>query len=699
MDANHRQSAGFPESRLSQRQLVWPLLLLALLATGSGCTVDRIANFAAFFQSDAVTVRNHPRNPLANELNLYGYSGTRPTMRTRQVLRRYALEERAWDDPDAALAELQKEIDKEPSSEKVYAYAEIAYVLGFEAEEADDLNKAVDLYGAAVARASMYLFDPRLQFDRNPYDPQFRRATDLYNASLEGVLRIVNDRGELKPGHIQRIRTGGRDYTFMISMKGPWANDEFERFEFASHYEVKGLTNVYHTYGLGVPLIAIRRKQHEQPTSEEKYYPHGLAVPMTAFLRVHPGDEHDDSTHICELELRDPLTTSAVELAGRTTPLESDLSTPFAYFLNDPSVKAQKLATFGLLDGDTTKDFAGIYMMEPYDPRKVPVLMVHGLFSTPITWTEMYNDLRSRPELRDNYQFWFYFYPTGQPFWISAAQLRQDLKELRVSLDPRHEAMALDQMVLIGHSMGGLVSRMQTIESRDDLWQLVSDRPFAELKAEQETREKLAATLFFEPNPSIRRVVTIGTPHRGSRFANDYTQFLGRSLIKLPDVLTGLTNELTLRNPGYFHHTELLTISTSIDSLDPKSPVLPVLLQAPKGSWVKYNNIAGDVPSDSLLAKISESKSDGVVSLASARVEDAESELIVPADHNKVHRHPLSVLEVRRILLEHLDILRREVATNQLPRGPRESVSVGYDAPLGSIYQREEPGIYGPRPN
>ncbi len=46
------------------------------------------------------------------------------------------------------------------------------------------------------------------------------------------------------------------------------------------------------------------------------------------------------------------------------------------------------------------------------------------------------------------------------------------------------------------------------------------------------------------------------------------------------------------------------------------------------------------------------------MSVESARSADAEPALIVPEFHMTVHAHPLAVLEVRRILQEHLDELR-----------------------------------------
>src|SRR5262249_30858082 len=157
-------------------------------------------------------------------------------------------------------------------------------------------------------------------------------------------------------------------------------------------------------------------------------------------------------------------------------------------------------------------DRAGIYMFEPYQRGKIPVLMVHGLISSPLTWTTMFNDLRADPELRQRYQFWFYLYPTGNPYLETAAELRETLDRAFMEVDPHGEDAALDEMVLVGHSMGGLVSRLLTETSGNDFWRLVSNRPFDSLKVKPETRAALQRVFFFERDPSARRVVFIGTP-------------------------------------------------------------------------------------------------------------------------------------------------------------------------------------------
>ncbi len=309
----------------------------------------------------------------------------------------------------------------------------------------------------------------------------------------------------------------------MVVNGGRWDADDFEYFEFVSDYEVRGLQNQFHNYGLGVPLIAMRKK-HRNDSPVEQFFPHKLSFPVTALLRVLPDAEQQaadggKTCHRCVLELYDPLVSSDIVLGGRRVPLETDLSTPLAFLLNDP--RLESAATAGLLHPDLSEKTRGLYMLEPYEPGKVPVLMVHGLWSSPLTWMEMFNDLRSVPEIRNNYQFWFYEYPTGQPFWVSAAQMRQDLNKVRNAVDPDHAEPALDHMVLVGHSMGGLLARLQTVDSRDDYWQLVSNHSLDELNVSPQEREELLQEFYFRPNPSIRRVITIATPHRGSGFSNE----------------------------------------------------------------------------------------------------------------------------------------------------------------------------------
>ncbi len=334
--------------------------------------------------------------------------------------------------------------------------------------------------------------------------------------------------------------------------------------------------------------------------------------------------------------------------------------------MENPAFRQANGATLGLRDSESSAAVSGLYMLEPFDPNKIPVVMVHGFWSSLVTWMEMFNDLRASPEIRDHYQFWFYLYPTGQPLWFSAAHLRQQLAEARQTLDPQRQATALDQMVLVGHSMGGLLATMQTIDSGDDFWRLVSNQPFAQLNCTQDVRDRLTETFFFAANPSVRRVITIATPHRGSNFSNGTTQWLGRKLISLPGQLIATKTQLARDNPGYFTSDSLMNSTTAVESLDASSGVWEFLRQTPHGPWVVYHNIIGNLEDYKVWGAVA-GKSDGVVSIESAQCPYAASEISVRADHVAIHREPATILEIRRILLEHLYAVRASQQPLALP--------------------------------
>ncbi len=673
--------------------------------------------------SEWVKVRDTPHNPLAGTLDLVSRGGPKPTERTMQLLRRYDLDGDLHGDRAALLARLEDIQRREPNRENEYAMAEVAYITATQVEKLHH-RRALPFYSTALIHAYRYLFDYNVDMPGrsealalNPYDPQFRGASDLYNQSLEGMLRLVREEGELRPGMSRTVTTANNTCSFDVTMHSTgWHAEDIDRLEFVSDYQIIGLQNHYHTYGLGVPLIAVRRG-HPGHDPAEQFYPPNICFPITAFLRVESPNGPVGQTFLSAsrtpqirqtgmsaprttgaplvtdpsaphfvLELYDPLDRQTIEVANRGVPLEADLSTPLAYFLNQPQFRDHDTSTVGLLHPGEVKKLQGLYMLEPFDPQKMPVVLVHGLWSSPITWMEMYNDLRSDPQVRQNYQFWFYLYPTGQPFWVSATQMREDLAMMRREVDPTRQYPALDEMVLVGHSMGGLVAKLQTVESADAFWKANSEHPFSQLKADPDTVRALATTYFFRPNPSVRRVITLATPHRGSPFSNDVTRWAADEVIKLPRKMLEGHDKLLAQNHNFFRPDAPVETNTSIDSLSPHSPLLLPLLTAMPGPWVSYHNIVGHDPNPGW-RKYIVGDGDGVVSLASARLDNTpqlRSQIVVPADHSDVHRHPESILEVRRILFEQIAELQ------EFPNsyGEQQVAERNQAPPLESIPQR-----------
>ncbi len=639
---------------VSGRTSRWTVVCVMIVATASatsGCASRQL-----------VRLRERPHNPLAGQLKLYAQGGPRPSDRTRHLLQDLGLPDSCRGDVRGLILTLQQKSHSLPGRELdlLHALAELNYIAARRIEHRSAAD-ATSLYLASIARSYEYLFDPRRETARERAGQELGDAVALYNTALEDCLRLARAEGNFRPGHVLRLNSAGADFQVSIVPRGEdWQADDFDHFEFVSDYELTGLRNHHRTEGLGVPLIAVRKGQ-EPRVGQEQYYAPNLSFPVTAFLRMEWREDGRGFAAHSQLELHDPLETATVGVAGHDVPLQSDISTPLAHFLSKPGTR--NLDTFGLLRPDKARQIAGLYMLQPYQPDKIPVLMVHGLWSSPMTWMETFNDLRSDPQLRDRYQFWFYLYPTGVPFWETAADLRERLAQVQDVFGREQSAPVLDDMVLVGHSMGGLISRMMVVNSGDRFWNQIASKPLDQIEATPEMKEEIQRVFFFERQPSVGRVVTIATPHRGSDYSNGLTRWLGRQIISLPGRTVKVTHAILTANPGTFRTNGQAGPSTSVDSLSPESPILQVLAETPNPDSVKHHNVVGvSHPPSRLLGRFSDvrrEQSDGVVGYSSAHLERVESEIEVSAPHSGVQAHPDTIAELRRILFLHLEEIDR----------------------------------------
>jgi pimeloyl-ACP methyl ester carboxylesterase len=607
------------------------------------------------------------------EANLIG--AEQLSIRTLQTLRRFDLE-RAFR-RDAVEAHRQLEVLACHSAELdvLFAAAELSHYLGANEEKRNPAQAAAYFYLCA-GYAYHYLFPPdanpqvehsnellRIQSNDNPYDPRFRLACDLYNTGLAKCIRTAQRAGRLDPGARLVLPTpDGQGFHLQVMQHGfAWRPEEFGPLRFCSDFAVEGLENRYRGYGLGVPLMGTR--PGDAPSPKPLRYPREISFPVTAFFRFHGTVADLRARRSGTLELYNPLAVDTVHVDGRTVTLETDLTSPLAYHLAHTDL--DQLELLGFLFADQLDGKKGLYSLEPYQPGKIPVVMVHGLLSTPATWAPMFNDLRADPLLRSHFQFWLYRYPTGQPYLATAAELRANLQKVRKALDPEGADPALDQMVFVGHSMGGLISELLTMDSGEDFWRLVSRRPIDSLKLKLETRSLIHEILFFDRLPYVRRVIFLGTPHLGSKLSPSWPARVLKSCVRLPRALLGALEDAMLQNPGFWRDQNGDATLTSIDLLRPGSPALELLATRPKPDGVAYHSVIGQVSKRSLFRQLAlafgeKEPSDGVVPVRSAQRADVESELIIEADHTHIHQHPLAVLEVRRILLEHLQQVRAQ---------------------------------------
>ncbi len=282
----------------------------------------------------------------------------------------------------------------------------------------------------------------------------------------------------------------------------------------------------------------------------------------------------------------------------------------------------------------------------PYHPGLIPVVFVHGTASSPLRWGEMYNRLIGDPQIRRRFQFWFFNYKSGDPVVLSSLKLRQALTAAVAEVDPEGKDPALGRMVLIGHSQGGLLVKMQAISTGDRLWNAVSRKPLEELELSESTRELLKKSFFLQPLPEVSRVVFISTPHRGS-FVAGY-KFVGNLVQRLltpAPVSTKVSSEI-FKNRDAFVGFEV--VPTAVDNMSPRNPFIQGLQKIPVAPPIKAHSIISVNEGDDPI----EEGDDGVVEYTSAHIDGVESELVVRSSHS-TQGNPHTIEEVRRVLLLH----------------------------------------------
>lgn len=583
---------------------------------------------------------------------------------TMQVLRRFDLERAHAQTPWAAIGRVRMlVVGARTDDDRAMFELALAELLLHRAEASAGVGEVprdvtVDLEAAMlayrVARRDVgwggALLAGRTQLAVGIYNRAIGRALDAAHQAWReegGVLRLDGAGGVFE----LRAERGPADGSRAGALFDPLYFDVFVR---ADALRVSGMRNRHRVAGVGSPVIAIRdngahregRRAMPGVGLERFMPPEGIVCAATVFADF--ADPLEDGVVRVYIRLHNTLAEREAFLGGWRVRLSEDLTAPLAYLYGETELGRE--ARLGVLDVERQLDRVGIYLKEPYDPDKIPVLLVHGLLSSPLTWRDVINDLRADPTLRDRYQFWKFMYPSGLPMPRSAAYLRECLADVRAAVDPDGDGDRLDAMVVVGHSMGGLLTKSLTQSSGDALWRSVHTAGFDEVDVSEGVRAHLRKAFFYEADEHVARVVFVATPHRGSGLATGLIGAIGRRFTRLPRELEAVERELKEKNPEavrieYRRSGE--TVPRSIYSLRPDSPILEVYERL--GVGVPHHSIIGDRGHGGDLGR----SSDGVVEYASSHLETALSEVVVPAGHN-AHAHPLAIEELRRILRLHL---------------------------------------------
>lgn len=457
------------------------------------------------------------------------------------------------------------------------------------------------------------------------------RAPDS-DAALGDLLRAWTRARESERG----AACGGK-LVFDSGAAGSFSPTYFDALAPAKDFAVRKLPR-HRRAGTGVAMVGLRRNRGREPI-ETHFPPEAITRAVTAIAE--PADHGK-----VRVRLLDSLHHEDAPVAGQPQPLAADFTVAFGALLaRTGALSATGLGSFVKSRPSRTEQ---LYLMEPYDARKTPVVLVHGLTSTPLTWAALTNAIWGDPELRRRYQVWHYLYPTSAPFLHSARSLRNRIDEVR-SLLARAGGGEVPDMVVVGHSMGGLLAKTLITDSGEAIWDAAFTRAPGHLRGEAQDVAAVSETLHWEARRYVRRVIFVATPHRGSELSRSVLGRIGDALAGVPHEFAARYARIDAQNPGAIAPAFQRALSrgelTSVDTLSPEHPLLPILDALPFAPWVSAHSIIGRRAPSRPLAE----SSDGIVSYRSSHIDDVVSEAVVHAGHSLLD-HPEAIAEILRVL-------------------------------------------------
>jgi pimeloyl-ACP methyl ester carboxylesterase len=549
---------------------------------------------------------------------------------TRDVLRRDGLTRLATTDPSAAIRALAEKLRIHEETHLRLAAVEIASSAAI--PEYDSASRAAFAYLLTAIELSGQGLDAPESGTRAALEEIF----DMSSADLASLLHRQN----LPENRTLEIAAPLRTYHlgWKSGAKGILSSGFYDTLEPTSRMRVMGYAERNSRPGVGGSMVGFRAGTPAR-RAKDPFMPHtGYAVPLTSTV-----DLSESSAHVV---LHDVLDQETVTVAGKLQPLAGDFTAAVATAA--AATPGSSDGFLGMLRPNQASLDEGLYLLEPWRPDRIPLVLVHGLMSTPRTWETVINACYGDPVIRENYQILVFFYPTGFPIPENAAVLRERLKALQLLHDPDRNNPKMREMVMIGHSMGCNLTNYQIRDGGDSLWFQLFNKSIDQLDAPLGFKEQARERAYFKANTDISRVVFICGPHRGSPWANSWIGRLGIDLMRLPFATLDRLSGNLLGDSTPLGRTLLNESPSSIGNLSVDSPILLAILNQPMPREPKLHSIIGDrgrAPGNG--------SSDGVVPYWSSHLHGVP-ETFIAASHTTATRNPENAIEVRRILHQHV---------------------------------------------
>ena len=394
--------------------------------------------------------------------------------------------------------------------------------------------------------------------------------------------------------------------------------------------------------GFGAPLVLLAPRCTGQPLCR-LLPPEGVFRAATAWVEA---DGANGSAP--RLVIANPFAMQSIRLGDHALPVARNMTAAYAFGAR--TSKLPRLAIWGLLGGHEVGRRAGVYLLDDYDPNKRPLVMIHGLGSSPLIWARLSNAVWASDHLSSRYQVWHVVYQTNAPTLVSRHRIQGYLDEAWKVLDPENDDPARQGIVLVGHSMGGVTARMLCVDSGDVLWNAAFLKPPSALEADPEDIASVQRIFMFRPYPGVRKAIFLATPHRGSPSARRWFGRVARLLVgrRTPELqsLLRLARADPLAVRPELRRAYSRAAINSISTLQIPQPVRRAGESLMPVAGISYHTIAGSLSGR-------RQPGDGVVPLDSAKLDGARSTLIIDSDH-EIYNDSSAVAEVVRILEQDL---------------------------------------------
>lgn len=624
-----------------------PLFLLWVCIALAGCAGVKVSFVSS---SDYMSLR---RGDILTTGELSAYTGA--------ALQVVGIEKKQCDKQSAFCRQALMETIGLHSENRMSALAELwlkeAMKLDKNIVEGGRIEDVLNAYLETARYAYVYLFLTKRAFNKRALEDRQTQVRDYYNYAVQKTLTTLFEYyrkyppAEMESKRDTVVRFGKWHITVRNEdVRLPAQRIMPEDLLPASALSFAGLRNQYRRDGLGAELVAVTSRRVVDRQSAEVPFSETPFPAITAVMSF-PGNSPGEVLGTSDVVITgyDPYGRESVELAETEVPLAANFTSGYGLWLARSGFAAQSLLT--LIGRGDVLEMPRVYLMQPYNPQRHIVIMLHGLASSPEAWINLANEVLGDETLRQNFQIWQVYYPTNAPIAFNHYEIYKAIRQTLEYFDPSGKARASRKILLVGHSMGGILSRLMVSSSGDRLWEAFLKMYPLEGRRLERVSKELGPYMKFEPLPQVSRAIFIAAPHKGTPVAAWAVVRWLADFITVPFSVLGRFKEVAqlLVDPVSANPVSLTRSFNSIDNLSNRDSFIQLTSTLPISSRVRYHSIIGNYTPKKSLAD----SSDGLVPYSSSHLEGADSEKVILSAHS-VQEKPEAIIEIRRIMHLHL---------------------------------------------